>query len=183
MSWSVYFDGWAGPIRVLSVSVLAYISLILLLRVSGKRTLSKMNAFDSVVTFALGSTLATILLSRDVPLFDGVLALALLIFFQYAVAWLSVRSSTFGGIVKSRPSLLMYRGQFYHDVMRRERVTKEEVLAAIRESRFASIENVEAVVLETAGTVTVLQAVEQEEPTALGGVGNKPEEVLKSQAA
>ena len=54
MSWSLFFDGWAGPARVLSVSVLAYASLILLLRASGKRTLSKMNAFDSVVTIALG---------------------------------------------------------------------------------------------------------------------------------
>ena len=88
---NVLFDGWAGICRVLLVAPLAYVALVILLRVSGKRTLSKFNAFDLVVTVALGSTLATILLSKDVPLMDGVAALALLIVLQYGVSWLSVR--------------------------------------------------------------------------------------------
>lgn len=67
----MFFDGWTGLLRVLVVGTLAYAALVLLLRVSGKRTLSKMNAFDLVVTVALGSTLATVLLSRDVALAEG----------------------------------------------------------------------------------------------------------------
>ena len=67
----MFFDGWAGLLRVLVVGALAYAALVLLLRVSGKRTLSKMNAFDLVVTVALGSTLATVLPSRDVALAEG----------------------------------------------------------------------------------------------------------------
>ena len=55
----MFFDSWAGLGRVLVVGVLAYSALVLLLRISGKRTLTKMNAFDLVVTVALGSTLAT----------------------------------------------------------------------------------------------------------------------------
>jgi hypothetical protein len=58
---------------------LAYGVLIFFLRVSGKRMLSKMSAFDLVVTIALGSTLATILLSKDVTLAEGIAALGLLI--------------------------------------------------------------------------------------------------------
>ena len=50
--------------------------LVIFLRLSGKRTLSKMNAFDLVVTVALGSTLATVLLTKDVALADGALAFA-----------------------------------------------------------------------------------------------------------
>ena len=66
------FDSWAGVGRTIVVGILAYIALVSLLRVSGKRTLSKMNAFDLVVTVALGSTLATILLSKDVALAEDV---------------------------------------------------------------------------------------------------------------
>jgi uncharacterized membrane protein YcaP (DUF421 family) len=62
----MFFDSWDGLLRVVVVGILAYTGLVLLLRISGKRTLSKMNAFDFVVTVALGSTLATILLSSDV---------------------------------------------------------------------------------------------------------------------
>ncbi|WP_407939580.1 hypothetical protein [Methylophaga nitratireducenticrescens] len=73
----------------------------MLLRISGRRILSKMNAFDMVVTVALGSTLATILLNRDVALAEGALAFALLIGMQYLVTWsracLSFISTTAGG--------------------------------------------------------------------------------------
>ncbi len=86
----MFFSTWAGLGRTVIVGVLAYAGLVALLRLSGKRTLAKMNAFDLVVTVALGSTLATILLSKTVPLAEGILAFALLIALQYVIAWLSV---------------------------------------------------------------------------------------------
>ena len=84
----IFFDNWETLFRTLIIGVLAYASLVMLLRISGRRTLSKMNAFDMVVTVALGSTLATILLNRDVALAEGVLAFALLIGMQYLVCLL-----------------------------------------------------------------------------------------------
>lgn len=165
----MFFDSWHGLIRVLVVGVLAYAALIVVLRATGKRTLAKMNAFDLVVTVSLGSTLATILLSRQTALAEGVVALALLVLLQYVVAWLSVRSSRFGNLVKSRPALLFYRGHFLSAAMRAERVTEDEVLAAIREQNFARPDEVEAVVLETAGSFSVLRR-QDGEATALRDV-------------
>lgn len=153
----MFFDGWAGIGRVLLVGTLAYAALVLLLRLSGKRTLSKLNAFDLVVTVALGSTLATVLLSKDVALAEGVVAFVLLVSLQFVVAWLSVRSPVVGRLVKPEPRLLFFRGEFLRDAMRRERVTEGEVIAAIREQGVPAVEGVEAVVLETAGTFTVLR--------------------------
>ena len=98
------FDSWAGLGRVLLVGTLAYVALVLLLRVSGKRTLTKLNAFDLVVTVALGSTLATVLLSKSVAFAEGVLAIGLLISLQYAIAWLSVRSPRFQAMIKAEPT-------------------------------------------------------------------------------
>ncbi|HSA81493.1 MAG TPA: hypothetical protein VLE23_11785 [Geminicoccaceae bacterium] len=106
------FDSWTGLSRVLLVGTLAYAALVLLLRISGKRTLTKLNAFDLVVTVALGSTLASVLLSKSVALAEGVLALGLLIFLQYGIAWLSVRSSRFQSFIKAEPTLLVHRGRF-----------------------------------------------------------------------
>ena len=65
---AIFFNGWSVLGRTLLIGVLAYVSLVFMLRVSGKRTLAKMNAFDLVVTVAIGSTLATIVLSRSVAL-------------------------------------------------------------------------------------------------------------------
>lgn len=77
------FDGWLPVARTLLLGFTTYVGLVLMLRVSGKRTLSKMNAFDLVVTVALGSTLATVLLSKDVSLVQGFVALSLLICMQF----------------------------------------------------------------------------------------------------
>ena len=82
----MFFDSWSALGRVAVVGVLAYLGLVALLRGSGKRTLAKLNAFDLVVTVALGSTLATILLSRDVALAERLLAFTLLITLQYIIA-------------------------------------------------------------------------------------------------
>lgn len=161
------FQGWSDLARTAIVGVLAYLMLVLLLRVSGKRTLSKMNAFDLVVTVALGSILATILLSEDVALAEGVLAFIVLIGLQFVIAWLSVHSKAVSSLVKAEPRLLAYQGQFLHDAMRRERVVEEEVLTAVRQQGLASLDQVEAVVLETDGSFTCVTRTEQSEPNAL----------------
>jgi uncharacterized membrane protein YcaP (DUF421 family) len=131
-----------------------------------------MNAFDFVVTVALGSTLATVLLTDQVALLEGVLGFAVLIFLQYAVAWLSVRSRRVSNVVKSQPALLLYQGAFLEDALRRERVTKDEVRAAIREAGVSTIDSVEAVVIETAGTFSVLHG-DSGPATSLEGVRDR----------
>src|SRR5512147_2577917 len=123
----MFFDSWAGLGRVAVVGLLAYAALVLLLRISGKRTLTKLNAFDLVVTVALGSTLATVLLSKDVSLAEGVLALALLIALQFVITWLSVRSPRFQKMIKAEPTLLLSRGRFLDGALKAERMAREEV--------------------------------------------------------
>jgi uncharacterized membrane protein YcaP (DUF421 family) len=150
------FESWSGLGRVALVGALAYAALVLLLRLSGKRTLTKLNAFDLVVTVALGSTLATVLLSKSVALAEGVLALALLIFLQYAIAWWSVRSSRFQALIKAEPTLLLHQGRLLEGAMKAERITREEILAAVRASGTARLDAVAAVVLETDGTLSVV---------------------------
>jgi uncharacterized membrane protein YcaP (DUF421 family) len=171
VDWSRWlFDSWGGLVRTALVGVLAYAALILLLRISGKRTLSKMNAFDLVVTVALGSTLATILLSPDTALAEGVVALATLIGLQYLIAWLAVRSSSVGRLIKAEPTLLLYRGEYLHAAMRRERVTEGEVLAAVRAQGIATPDEVEAVVLETDGSFTCVRRPDEDSAAVLDGV-------------
>jgi uncharacterized membrane protein YcaP (DUF421 family) len=110
----MFFNDWTGLLRVVIVGILAYLALVFLLRISGKRTLSKMNAFDLIVTVALGSTLATVLLSRNTALAEGIAAFALLIGLQYIITWLSVRSQRVAKLVKAEPSLLFSGGHFLH---------------------------------------------------------------------
>lgn len=137
------------------IGLLSYPFLILFLRISGKRTLSKMNAFDLVVTVALGSTLATILLYKKVSLAEGLTAFALLIGLQVIVAWLSVRSSKFSELIKSNPDLLYYKGSYIKSSLRKNRVLEVKVLQAARAQGISSLNEVEAVVLETDGNISL----------------------------
>ncbi len=91
MNWqNMLFQDWEGVVRTILVGILAYIALVAVLRVSGKRTLAKLNAFDLVVRVALGSTLSAILLQESIALVEGAAALALLIAMQFLVTFLSV---------------------------------------------------------------------------------------------
>lgn len=166
-----FFNGWEPLLRTAVVGFLAYAALIVMLRISGKRTLSRLNAFDLVVTVALGSTLATILLSSDVALAQGTLAFGLLIGLQYLLAHLASRPGRVGhrveGLVKSEPTLLLFRGEILDEAMRRERLTESEILAALRSGGYSGINGVEAVVLETDGSISVVPSPTGDTPEAL----------------
>lgn len=165
-----FFNGWSSLLKTLVVGVLGYASLIVFLRLSGLRTLSKMNAFDFVVTVALGSTLATILLSKDVALAQGALALALLVGLQFAITWLNVRFRWMRRLVTGEPLLLLYRGECLPAALRRSRVAEEEVRAAVRSAGLAALEEAEAVVLETDGSFSVVRRAEGSGNSSLEGV-------------
>jgi len=153
----MFFDGWSSIIRTLVLGTGAYLSLVLLLRVSGKRTLSKMNAFDFVVTVALGSTLASILTSKNVALAQGITAFALLIILQFAITFLAVRWKWVRNLIKAQPTLLFFKGEFIDEAMRRKRVTKDEVLSIMRGEGVTDPHAVLAVVMETEGSLSVIQ--------------------------
>ncbi len=166
----MFFDSMYDLVRIIVVGSLSYLALVVLLRTSGKRTLAKMNAFDLVITIAFGSAFASAILSSEVSLTEGVGAFALLCGLQYGVARLSLWSGRFQNLVKSKPSLLFFEGKFEDHRLRRERVTREEVFAAIRAAGAPCLEDVDAVVLETDGSFSVVTGAAGRDMTTLENV-------------
>lgn len=170
MDWSeMFFQNWSGIVRTVAVGTLAYAILVLSLRVSGKRTLAKLNAFDFVITVALGSTLATILLSESVALAEGVTALVLLITLQYVVAAASVRSKKIAKLVRSEPTLLAHDGEMLLGAMHDARVTRAELETVIRTSGHHDLSEIGAVVLESDGSFSIIAAKDVSRASILGG--------------
>jgi uncharacterized membrane protein YcaP (DUF421 family) len=167
---AIFFNGWSVLGRTLLIGMLAYVSLVFMLRVSGKRTLAKMNAFDLVVTVAIGSTLATIVLSRSVALAEGLLALALLIGMQFAISWSSTRIPWLRRVVTGEPRLLLRDGTMLDEALRDARVTREEVRAAVRSAGIGALGDVAAVVLETDGSFSVIAGQPGAALSSLDGV-------------
>ena len=154
---TIFFDSWSSLGRTLVVGVLAYCMLVAFLRVSGKRTLSKMNAFDLVVTVSLGSTLATVVINKDVSLAEGAVAMLLLIGMQFLVTWSAVRSSLVRQLVSAEPTLLLHRGRLLDAALRSARVTEDEVRSAVRAAGIRGLDDADAVVLETDGSMSVVR--------------------------
>lgn len=151
----MWFSTWSDLARILLVGAAAYVTLVVILRTSGKRTLAKLNAFDLVVTVALGSTLATIFLDTNVTWAQGAVALTALALLQFLVAALTTR---FGGraAVTSNPTLLVQHGQILGSALRAQRVTEAEILQAVRSFGVGDIGMIAAAVLETDGTISVV---------------------------
>ncbi len=154
----MWFDTWADLGRTLFVGVAAYAVLVLVIRLSGKRTLSQLNAFDFIVTVALGSTLATILLSSDVSWTEGAFALILLAGLQFVLAWISSRAPAFRTVITARPAVVLWHGELRHETLRRNRLAESEVFQAVRSSGAGDLSSVAAVVLETNGKLSVISA-------------------------
>ena len=141
---------------VVGSAVGAYLWLIVVLRVSGKRSLSKLNAFDFAFTVAFGSALATIIISRDIGLVRGATALAMLALLQWGLSKLSLHSAWLRRLVRSEPRLLLENGRIIRSAMHDERVTEDELAEAVRSHGFARFEQLAAVVLETDGSFSVI---------------------------
>ena len=150
------FDGWSGLWRVAALAVLAYGWLVIVLRIYGKRTLAKLNAFDFVVTVALGSILATTILSRDTAWTEGALALTALCSLQWLVAKASLKWPWFFRVTRSTPRLLLFDGRFIGAAMDSARIGPSDVRAAVRKHGSTALKDVHAVVLETDGSLSVI---------------------------
>ena len=166
----MWFDTWSDVLRVLLVGPASYAALVLVLRTSGKRTLAKLNAFDLVVTVALGSTLATIFLSTDVSWAEGLAALGVLALLQFLVALVTSRLPVARAAVTSAPALVLRDGRMQGDVLRRQRLTEDEVRQAIRGAGVGDVAAVAAVVLESDGSLSVVTTTQAGDRSALAGL-------------
>lgn len=152
----MWFDSWSDVLRVLLVGGAAYATLLLLLRIAGKRTLAKLNAFDFIVTVALGSTLAAVLLNSSVAWVEGLAALTVLVLLQLLVALVTSRVPGARNLVTARPTVLLQDGRLDEAALRSSRIAPAEVRQAVRGSGHGDLSQMAAVVLETDGSLSVI---------------------------
>ncbi len=130
--------------------------MVAIVRVSGKRTLSQLNAFDLIVSVSMGSVLATTITSTDLTLVDGLVGFAVLAGMQYLVAWVSSKKPSARTVITANPTVLVRDGELLHDEIADNRLVESEILQAIRANGTGDVAEVRAVVLETDGTLSVI---------------------------
>lgn len=143
---------------------ITYFSIIVFIRLSGKRSTSQMNNFDWIVTVTLGSIAASTMLLDEVTLIEGLSAMALLLGLQYCVTAAVKIWPPIEKLVKASPATLYASGAWCDEAMRDERVTRSEVMAAVRAAGYGDLTEVREVVLESdAGLSVVAQSSSRNE--------------------
>ncbi len=156
--------------RSAALTTVALLWALLLVRVVGLRSFSKMTAFDFVTTIAIGSLLAGASTAASWSgFFRAVLAMMFLLIVQWALALARIKSDRLRDVIANTPVLLMENGRFCEEALRQTRVAREDVLAKIRTANALSLDNVQAVVLENTGDISVLHG-ERIDPAILEGV-------------
>lgn len=157
------FNGPDVILRTVLIGLMAYISIIVIIRASGKRSLSQLNAFDFIVTVAIGSILASILINQNVTIIQGITAFLVLITMQYIITKLSIHSGLVSKYIKASPSLLYHNGEFHYENMKKERVVESEIKQVIRSNGSGDMSDVQAVIIETDGSFSIINKKSGEE--------------------
>jgi len=139
-----------------------YIAVILFTRIAGKRSFSKMSSFDFAMTVALGSMVASTILSKSVSLWEGVVGLAAVYILQLSVAILR-RFKFIRDAVDNGPLLLMDGQTVLYDNLKKARVTEEDLKSKLREANVIRLKEVRAVVFEATGDISVLHTSDENE--------------------
>lgn len=174
----ILFDSLDTLLRIVISAVVVYFCIVVFLKISGKRSTSQLNNFDWVVTVMIGSIGASTILLKSVPLVEGIASIVTLLSLQYIVTKYASISPEFASVILSEPCVLFYEGQFLPDVMRKERLTRQELECAIRSEGIHDFNEVAAIILESDAKLTVLP--KREESKRYDNEGNiKPSDTLK----
>lgn len=144
-------------LRGVVLAIVALLWVLLLVRILGLRSFSKMTSFDFVMTVAAGSLLAGATQAEKWSQFvQPIAALAGLFLIQWILSKSRRESEAVETALANEPIMLMRDGKTIEQAMERARVTREDLVAKLREANVLDLSEVRAVVLETTGDISVL---------------------------
>ena len=152
----LFFDNIDKLGRIVLTAVTVYVLIVIITKVSGKRSTSQLNNFDWIVTVMIGSLGASTILLKDTPLIEGISSILVLYVMQFLVTKYASISPQFSSFILSEPRIVFYQGQFLPDAMRAERLTRQELECAMRSEGVNNFDDVEAIVFESDAQLTII---------------------------
>lgn len=143
---------WEMILRAFSV----YVVVLLMVRISGKRTVGQFTPFDLILVVLLGESVGHSMVGEDASLVGGLILAATLLSLNWLVGFMTARSPRFDRAVEGRPVLIARNGELYRDVLRRQSLSEREFEMAMREADCKDLSQVELAMLETSGDITIV---------------------------
>ena len=158
MDWQAWFAiDWQQVIGI-SLSVIGfYFCLILFTRLNGLRSFSKLSSYDFAMTIAIGSILASTVLSKSSSLLQGLVAVGMLFVLQALVSFLRRKMKPVKTLLDNQPIILMARGQYFHDNLKEANISINDIKQILRKNGIKSKSEVFAVIMETTADMSVIK--------------------------
>ena len=134
----------------------AYTALVILTRIAGLRSFSKMSGFDFAVTVSIGSVFASIIMGKSISLSQGIVVLTILYACQIGFAFLRSRIDWLPKLVDNIPRVIMIGRDIQFDQLRKAKMSESDLMAKLREANVGNLDTIQIVVAETTGDVSVL---------------------------
>ena len=143
-------------IVLLCRTLIAYVFLLLVVRLMGKRQIGELQMTEFISAILLSELASLPMTDRDVPLLHGLIPLLVIGSLEVVMAFLCAKSRFFRRLVEGNPVELVRSGAFLQKNLDKTRISREEVLAQIRQNGYRGLEEVDAVLLEQTGKMSVL---------------------------
>lgn len=158
--WTLSVPWWELIVR----SLIVYVFLIVLLRITGKRQIGQLAPFDLVLLLVLSNSVQNAMNGGDNSVFAGFISASTLIGLNYSMGYLVYRSKRMEGLIEGQPEVLIHNGKLFEKVMARAQLTHHELNAALRQAGCSSVAEVHCAVLENNGAITVTNRVSVSTP-------------------
>ena len=150
--WKLSLPWWEFVVRGLIV----YLFLITILRLTGKRKIGQMSPFDLVLLLVLSNAVQNSMNGGDNSVIAGVILSITLVVANWIADRTSFSNKLFGKIIRGEPRILVHNGVVYSKALEEENISRDELMAAIRDEGFVDVLEVRAAILEVNGSISVV---------------------------
>jgi len=138
-------------------AIVLYILVLVVMRLMGKREISQLQPFELAISIMIADLASIPMTEAGIPLSNGIVPILGLLMMHLIISIINLKSNRAREIICGKPSLLIYRGRIDEQVLKKERVTVNELQERLRGNNVVNIGDVEYAILETSGEVTIIQ--------------------------
>lgn len=160
-------DGWMtnSYLHVMGSTIAVYLFIVVAIRLFGKKELAQLSVVDLVFILLISNAVQNAMVGPDTTLSGGLVAASSLFVVNYLFKYLQYRYPKFGKVIQGDATMLVYKGKMIESHMKKARITKDELLEAIREHGVATVEEVDLAIMEVDGSISVLSNQYQKKTT------------------
>lgn len=137
-------------------SIVLYVIILIVMRLMGKREIGQLQPFELAIAIMIADLASIPMTDTGIPIQNGIIPILGLLFMHLIISMVNMKSLHAREIICGKPTMLIYRGKIKEEILKRERITINELEERLRSANIISLGDVEYAILETSGQLTVI---------------------------